>query len=128
MSTAITVATIGTMLSIGAWFLVFAWESWAAEAEFHSRANNNAILLQAGITESFNRVVALRAAFESSNGAVSREQFKIFADRLLSGQTAMLNVSWIPRITRDERRNHEAMAAANKNRIATTPKVAGSVA
>jgi diguanylate cyclase (GGDEF)-like protein len=113
LSTAITVATIGTMLSIGAWFLVFAWESWAAEAEFHSRANNNAILLQAGITESFNRVVALRAAFESSNGAVSREQFKIFADRLLSGQTAMLNVSWIPRITRDERRNHEAMAAAD---------------
>jgi diguanylate cyclase (GGDEF)-like protein len=104
---------MGTILSVGAWFLVSSWENWAAETEFHSRANNSAILLQAGITESFNRVVALRAAFESENGAVSREQFKIFADRLLSGQTAMLDVSWIPRITRDERRNHEATAAAD---------------
>ena len=90
LSTAIVVATMGTTLSLGAWLLVSTWENWAAETEFHSRANNSALLLQAGITESFNRVVALRASFESSNGALSREQFKIFADRLLSDGIAQI--------------------------------------
>ena len=38
---------------------------------------------------------------------VNREEFGIFADALLQGQTAILGFSWVPRIRRDERVAHE---------------------
>jgi diguanylate cyclase (GGDEF)-like protein len=49
--------------------------------------------------------------FESSDGAVTRRAFNIFADRLLRDQSAILSVSWIPRVGRDQRTAYESVAA-----------------
>jgi len=101
---------MGTTLSFAAWMIVSRWEDRVAELEFSLRANNVASALQTGLNGYFDNVVALRALFESSAQGVSRSDFAIFADQLLPGQTAILGVSWIPRVMRDERAAHESAA------------------
>jgi hypothetical protein len=51
----------------------------------------------------------VRALFNSSNQAVTREQFEKFANALLD--PAILNIAWVPRVRRDERVAHELAAA-----------------
>src|SRR6202030_583769 len=48
-------------------------------------------------------IVALRALFESSTRGVTRGEFKVFAQELLKAHAAILSVSWVPRVNRDER-------------------------
>ena len=57
------------------------------------------------------RVAALRALFESTN--VSRELFEKFSKQVLSGQSAMRGMSWVPRVTHEARDAHERAAAAD---------------
>jgi diguanylate cyclase (GGDEF)-like protein len=109
----VIVASAGVALSVGAALSVAHWESQVAELAFNSRANNIAMTLQTGVNESFSKIVALRALFESANNNVTRADFQTFADRILAGQPAILSVSWIPRVRRDERRAHERAAVAD---------------
>jgi diguanylate cyclase (GGDEF)-like protein len=106
-----TVVILGAAMSIAAWFTVSIKEDHAAELEFSSRANNTFLILQTGLDEYFNRIAALRALFQSSADGVSRNEFEIFAGELLAGQTAILSVWWIPRVTHDQRAAHELAAA-----------------
>jgi diguanylate cyclase (GGDEF)-like protein len=83
------------------------WEDRAAELQFDVRASNITSAFQNGLDQYFGKVAALQALFESSPDGVTRSQFDTFASRLLQGQTAILSVSWIPRIVDADRAEHE---------------------
>ena|GEM_PF-583251 len=101
---------IGLALSVSAWFAASQREDRLAVLEFSARANDHALTLQNGINAYLSKIVALRALYDASD-FVDREEFDKFGRGILRGQTAILAVSWIPRIARAERAAHELAAA-----------------
>src|SRR5439155_485579 len=99
---------VGLILSLCAAFTVWHRAHLLAELELSARAINYEQTLQFGINMNMRRVAALRALFDSTN--VSRELFEKFSKQVLSDQTATRGMSWVPRITRAERADHERMA------------------
>lgn len=97
-------------LSGGAALIIAHWETKVAELTFNTRANNIASTLQSGLNRYFAKIVALRGLLEAAEHGVTRREFRIFADRILEGQPAILSVSWIPRVRHDERAAHERAA------------------
>jgi diguanylate cyclase (GGDEF)-like protein len=97
------------MLSVGAWYAASYREDRLAELELAALGNNHALLLENGIKEYIGKVAALRALFAASD-QVRRDEFQIFADSILQDQAAILAVSWIPRVTREQRVGHELEA------------------
>ena len=91
-------------------------EQRQAELDFQSRARNHVLALQSGINGYADEIEALRALFESSDRGVSRGEFERFADRILQGQRGIFTVSWIPRVKRGERAQHEAGPSATGSR------------
>jgi diguanylate cyclase (GGDEF)-like protein len=108
----LTIGLVGIVVSVTLWYLAAASEKRSFELEFAGRAANQAIILQSGIGDFWDKLYAIRALFDSSAHAITREQFESFSNSLLDGQTAILNISWIPRVRREERFAHE-IAAAN---------------
>jgi CHASE1-domain containing sensor protein len=106
----LTVGIIGVAASIFFWYLTFASENRAFVQEFDGQANNQAIILQNGIDEYWDKLYAVRALFDSSNHDVTREEFESFSQSLIGGRAAILNVAWIPHVKREERVAHEAAA------------------
>jgi len=106
------VAVLGTAFSITGWFIVSGLEDRTAAAEFNLRANNIAAALQNGINEYFTNLFALRALFESEpvQDSLSQQEFLTFSDRLLQNQSAILSLSWLPRILDPDRAAHEQAA------------------
>jgi diguanylate cyclase (GGDEF)-like protein len=102
----IAAAVIGVVLSTTATVFVWRWEQGVADREFTSIAGDHFLTLQNGLNEYLNKLVALRALFESADH-VTRQEFEIFASRLLHGQKAIQNFSWVPRVTHSERVAHE---------------------
>jgi diguanylate cyclase (GGDEF)-like protein len=100
---------MGVSLSIVAWFFAAHWEDRVEELQFSARANNVLSTLQTGLNEYLGKIVALRALFETSD-SISREEFRIFSKRMLQNQPAILSMSWIPRVTEEERSAHERAA------------------
>jgi diguanylate cyclase (GGDEF)-like protein len=107
----VAVAFIGLALSISACYFVLLRENRVAELELGTRANSHALILQSGINHYTDKIAALRDLFESSDREVRRGQFTNFAKFLLRDQNAILSVTWVPRISRDERIAHELAAA-----------------
>ena len=103
-------SAIGIAASIAGWHAAALQADRLAALDFQARAKSRASILQNGIDEYSNSIAAVRAFFESSH-VVEREEFSIFAEQLLGDRAAILRVSWIPRIGRDERRTHELEAA-----------------
>lgn len=103
-------AIVGSVLSITAWLVITNWEKRLAEQELSDIAADQTLALQNGIKEYLGKMIAVRALFNASD-MVNREEFGIFVDSLLRGQTAILGFSWVPRIRRDERVAHELDAA-----------------
>jgi diguanylate cyclase (GGDEF)-like protein len=99
-------ACIGLLAAISAWYAVSNREDRLAEVELRARASNHVLLLENGIKEYIGKITALRALFESDE-QVARQEFQIFANSILQGQTAILAVSWLPRVTREQRTAHE---------------------
>src|SRR5262249_41925207 len=85
------------------------WEDRLASQEFTAVAETHQLVLQNGWNEYVNKLTALRALFESSN-EVTRAEFDRFTQRLLKGESAVQNLSWIPRVRRNERENFELAA------------------
>jgi CHASE1-domain containing sensor protein len=56
-------------------------------------------------------LAAVRSLFESSKQPITRKQFESFAQSILDGHVAILNISWIPRVRDDERSEHERTGA-----------------
>jgi diguanylate cyclase (GGDEF)-like protein len=107
----IIAAVVGLALSVYVWRVVTVRENRQAELELSTRANSNSLILQNGIDQYLTKITALRALFQSADSVVSRREFKTFSEFLLRDQTAILAVSWIPRITRANRVAHELAAA-----------------
>jgi len=106
----LTVGALGVIVSIFAWYLTFASESREFTREFASRANNQALILQSGIDDHWDKLYALKALFDSSRHNITRDEFVSFANSLLKGHGGVLNFAWIPRITREQRVAHELAA------------------
>jgi diguanylate cyclase (GGDEF)-like protein len=104
------VAVAGLLASASAWHAVSLSEDRLAKLELASSAENQALNLQVGITSNLRKVFALRALFESFDGKVSRAEFEQFARQLMNDQTALLAMSWLPRIPGDQRVAHERAA------------------
>jgi diguanylate cyclase (GGDEF)-like protein len=102
---------VGLILSLCAAFTVWHRAHQLAELELTARASNYEQTLQFGINNYMRRVAALRALFESTK--VSRELFEKFSTQVLSGQSAMRGMSWVPRVTREERNAHERAAVVD---------------
>src|ERR1700722_2433559 len=107
-------ALIAGVVSIGAsiavWGLTVASENRTFALEYAQRANNQANTLQNGIANYLDKLYSVRALFDSSNHAITREEFESFSKSLLVNQPAILNISWIPRVERNERAAHELAA------------------
>lgn len=111
VASSIAAALIGLALSFGAWYAVSYREDRLADIELRARANNHALLLENGIKEYIGKVDALHALFDADE-EVKRSEFQAFANSILRDQTAILAVSWIPRITREGRSAHEQEGAS----------------
>jgi diguanylate cyclase (GGDEF)-like protein len=101
---------IGLVFSLSASFAVWHREKHLAELELSARASGYAQTLQFGIDAYMRKVSGLRALFDSTNN-VGRDQFERFTKQLLSDQSAILGMSWVPRVTRDQRDSHERAGA-----------------
>jgi len=102
-------AAVGFVLAGSAWVVVAHWEDRIAQRDFAKIAEDQALALQHGLDEYLNKLAALRALFESSE-RVTRREFETFAARLLEDQSPIRNLSWVPRVSREERAEHERAA------------------
>jgi diguanylate cyclase (GGDEF)-like protein/PAS domain S-box-containing protein len=100
---------VGVVSSVCAWWAVSNREDRLAQAEFSARARDHALLLENEIDDYLEKVVAIHALFQSSS-EVTREEFATFSGLVLRGEKAMLAFSWVPRIARDQRVEHELAA------------------
>ena len=120
----VVTAVIGLVLSVLACSLVWRWETRTAHLEFATATQTQVISLQRGIDEYLDQLQALRALFEASDD-VTRPEFESFAGRLLARQKAIQNLSWVPRVKRGERTDHElhglAVGIPNYRIRAVTP-------
>jgi diguanylate cyclase (GGDEF)-like protein len=105
----IAIALAGLLWSLGSSTFVWRWENRQAEHNLQQAASNQFLALQTGLNEYLNKLNALRAFFEASD-EVSRNEFELFANRLLERQKAIQNFSWVQRVTGAERAAHEAAA------------------
>jgi diguanylate cyclase (GGDEF)-like protein len=104
-------ALIGMTLSGSAWLATSLREGQLAELEFDAQANRNLLILQSGIDSYVAVAEALRALFQSSEHDINRREFANFTAFLLNGRSAILALSWLPRVTRDQRAAFELAAA-----------------
>ncbi len=100
-------AAVTLTITMTVWHLVFTAEKRAFEQEFTSRANNQAIILQSGIEDYWDRLIAVQALFASSTQPITRDQFESFSQAMLKGHSAILNIAWIPRVRHIDRAAHE---------------------
>ena len=105
----IAAALIGLVWSGFASYFVWKWETGVARQELKSAADGHFLALQNGLNEYLNKLIALRTFFEASED-ISREEFETFGTRLLQGQKAVQNFSWVPLVSRAERARHEHLA------------------
>jgi diguanylate cyclase (GGDEF)-like protein len=108
----VAAAAIGLALSISAWYATSLREERLAVLEFNARAHDHALILQNGIDAYLSKIVALRALYDARD-FVGRDEFEKFASGILLGQSAILGVSWAPRIAGAERAAHELTAVGD---------------
>jgi diguanylate cyclase (GGDEF)-like protein len=104
-------AAIGIALSLTAAFMVSVLEDRNARLRFDVIAENYSLTLQNGINEYLSKLYALRALFDSSDNQVTRAEFETFTRPLMQNNSAIQNLSWVPRVLRSERAMHERAAA-----------------
>ena len=105
------VAMVSIAVSLLVAYLAAASVSRAFVQDFSGRAHNQAIVLQSGINDYWDKLYAVRALFDSSSHPITRGEFEGYSNSLLSRHPAILNIAWIPRVTREDRPAHELAAA-----------------
>jgi CHASE1-domain containing sensor protein len=103
-------AAIGFGVSVAAAGMTANRESRDAEQEFNATAENNFMVVQNGVNEYVNKLRAVRALFDSSDAAVSRNAFAAFTRPLMLENAAISTLSWVPRILNSERADFEREA------------------
>jgi diguanylate cyclase (GGDEF)-like protein/PAS domain S-box-containing protein len=104
------VGIVGIVVSIAVWALMVSAETRTSAAEYAQRADNQASVLQSGISNYLEKLYSVRALFDSSDHPITRGEFESFSNSLLANRPAILNISWIPRVKGDERAAHELAA------------------
>jgi diguanylate cyclase (GGDEF)-like protein len=105
-------ATVGIGVSVTVAGMIANRESRYAEEKFKVVAENHAMVLQNGLNERVNRLRAVRALFDSSEAPVTRAGFEAFVRPLLVEDTAITTLSWVPRVSRNERADYELAAVS----------------
>ena len=111
LAAVVAAACIGLALSAGTWYAAVNREDRLAEEDLKARTNNQALLLQSGIRQYVGKIAALHALFEADD-SVSRQEFQSFSNALLQDQTAILAMTWLPRVSHDQLAAHEREGAA----------------
>jgi diguanylate cyclase (GGDEF)-like protein len=106
------VALAGLALSAIAWLAISQREDQQAALELQARAKDHALILQEGIDDFVDEIATLRAFFQSSKHEIDRQEFAKFTEYLLHDRPPILALSWIPRVSRDQRAAHELAARA----------------
>ncbi|MGA2943350.1 MAG: EAL domain-containing protein [Xanthobacteraceae bacterium] len=106
----ILAATIGIAASLTAAGVIVQRDNTDAERQFHVLAENHFMVLQTGLNEYVNRLHAVRALFESSAEPVTRDEFEAFTQPILADNSAIVTLSWVPRLPNSERAEHEREA------------------
>jgi diguanylate cyclase len=95
-------ACVGVFLSVSTAYVVSLRDDRLSQLNFDAMAENHAMVLQNGLNEYLNKLRALRALFDA-NDRVTRGEFESFAGSLLKHAAAIQTLSWVPRVTSDER-------------------------
>ena len=106
----IIASLLGLVLTGCAWWAASLREDRVAALELETHASSHALPLQYGINEYMDELDALQALFQSDS-EVNRGEFSAFSDVVLRDKPAILAVSWIPRVTHEQRVAHERAAA-----------------
>src|SRR5262249_13911863 len=105
----LAIALIGLLWSAVASVFIWRWEQNLAEESLADAAQGHFLTLQNGLNEYLNKLVAMRAFFESSD-EVTRDEFDSFATRLLKDKPPVRIFSGVPPVTRPDRAAFEAAA------------------
>ena len=108
----ILVGAAGIGMSLTAALLSESHESEHAELQFQVLAENHFMVIQNGLNEYVNRLRAMRALFDSTEDRVTRREFETFARPLLLENSAIVTLSWVPRVLQSERAEHERAGSA----------------
>jgi len=98
---------VGISISLVSAGLIVQRDDQEAALQFRVTAENHFMVLQNGLNEYVNRLHAVRALFDSSEDAVTRNEFDAFTQPLLVEDTAIVTLSWVPRVLNSERAEHE---------------------
>jgi diguanylate cyclase len=104
-------AAVGIAMSVAAAGLTASHENKLAEERFQAVAENHFVVVQNGLNEYVNRLRAVRALFDSYEGAVSRSAFEAFTRPLLQENGGIATLSWVPRVLGPQRAELEREAA-----------------
>jgi diguanylate cyclase (GGDEF)-like protein len=104
-------AAICIALSVIAAVMVGIWEDKHSKLVFDSIAENHLLVLQSGLNEYLNKLRAVQALFDSSNGEVSRDEFETFCRPLIKYASAIQTLAWAPRVLHSDREAHELAGA-----------------
>jgi diguanylate cyclase (GGDEF)-like protein len=107
----ILAAALGIAVSVTAGGMTANRESRNADLQFDVVAENHFMVVQNGLNEYVNRLHALRALFGSVE-SVTRDEFEAFARPILADNSAIVTLSWVPRVLNSERAQHEHAAAS----------------
>jgi diguanylate cyclase len=102
-------ALLGSILSLTAFSFVWHLEEAVSDKDLASVTESDVLVLQNGLNDYLNKLVALRAFVEASPH-VARSAFEGFAGKLLENQGAIQNFSWVARVPRGERAQVESEA------------------
>ena len=103
-------AAIGVGVSVAAAGMTANRETRDAKQQFNATAENNFMVVQNGVNEYVNKLRAVRALFDSSDAAVSRNAFAAFTRPLMLENAAISTLSWVPRVLNSERADFEREA------------------
>ncbi len=98
----VAVGLLGLVLAAAAWITVSVWEERLAKARFNAVAGDYAAVLQSGLDGYLDKIRALRAFYDASEG-VNRREFDLFTSQILSGHGSAMRLLWCPRVDRQER-------------------------
>ena len=104
-------AIVGIGVSVTAGSMTEMRDKRNAELQFGVIAENHVMVLQNGLNEYVGKLRTVLALFDSSVDPITRNQFEAFTRPLLLENSAIANLSWVPRVLSSERTEHERAAA-----------------
>jgi diguanylate cyclase len=103
-------AIVGIGVSVTAGSMTALRDKRNAELQVDVLAENHFMVLQNGLNEYVGKLRTVLALFDSSVDPITRNQFEAFTRPLLLENSAIANLSWVPRVLSSERTEHEREA------------------